>query len=279
MAAGIVVRGIASLLQDKTTDPCVLVADQRGEHVISLLSGHLGGGNRLTLEVAALLGARPVITTASDILGLTPLDVWARGLDLTANSRESLTRASAILVNNGVLRLYSEVALKSLPPDVLVAENASVADVIISNRTCWRCDSLVLHPRNLVVGIGCNRGTAAAEMADALEQFLAAGSYALSSVRNLASIDLKQDEAGLLEFAGSNNWKIDFFTKEALNGVSGISTSAAVLQAVGAKGVAEPAALLSAERDSLLLEKKKWPNVTLALAEANCMLSAQVLEA
>ncbi len=279
MAAGIVVRAISPLLEDKLTDPCVLVVDQQGEHVISLLSGHLGGGNRLAIEVAALIGARPVITTASDVLGLTPLDIWAREQQLIVPDRAALTRASAILVNKGCLRLYCEVEVRSLPPGLLTVESESEADVIVSNRTGWSSEALVLHPRNLVVGIGCNRGTSAGEMAAALEQFLAGGAYARLAVRNLASLDLKQDETGLLELAGTNNWQIDFFTKEALNEVAGVSISPTVLKAVGAKGVAEPAALLSAETDSLLLEKKKWPNVTLALAGANYMLSAPGREA
>ncbi len=276
MATGIVVRSIATLLKDKGKDPCVVVADQRGDYVVSLLSGHLGGGNHLTNKLASLIGAQPVITTASDILNLTPLDLWVQTQNLVVCSRKEMTRASARLVNKGCLHIYSEVGVESLPSDLLPVDNLADADIVVSNRIIKDQQMLVLHPRNLVVGIGCNRNTSAEDMEKALTQFLAAEEYAYASVRNLASIDLKQDEQGLLEFAAKNNWNIDFFTKDALNNINGVSTSLAVLKAVGAKGVAEPAALLSAEIDRLLVEKKKWPNVTLALAQANFMLSAQV---
>ncbi len=276
MAAGIVVRGIAPLVRDKTSDPCVVVVDEQGENVISLLSGHLGGGNLLARRVAELIGGRPVITTASDLLGLPPLDLWARAQNLIPASRRALTAASARLVNSGSLGLYSEVAIESLPNGIKAVTSMAEADLIVSNRVDRAGDGLLLHPRNLVVGVGCNRGTSSAELEQALEEFLAAGSFSGSSVRNLASIDLKQDEAGLLEMARKNGWQIDFFSKQELNRVAGVVPSAVVYKAIGVQGVAEPAALLSAATETLLMEKQKWPNVTLALALADFTLSAQV---
>ena len=279
MAAGIVVRAIAPLLQDKRSDPCVVVTDEKGENVISLLSGHLGGGNALATRVAGLTGGKAVITTASDVLGLVSLDLWARTQNLTAGCGAAMTTADAKLVSNGCLRLYAEVAVKSLPEAFIVVERPEEADIIVSDRTCRQTDALLLHPRDLVVGVGCNRGTPSAELAAALEEFLATDSFSRLSVRNLASIDLKRDESGLLEFARKNSWDIVFYTKEELNSVAGITPSAAAHKATGAKGVAEPAALLSAASDVLILEKRKWQNVTLALTRASFTLSALVREA
>ena len=91
MATGIVVRAIAPLLVDKLTDPCVVVLDEKGRHAISLLSGHVGGGNALARKVAGLLGGTPVITTASDTLELVALDLWAKEQQLVVPSREKLT--------------------------------------------------------------------------------------------------------------------------------------------------------------------------------------------
>ncbi|MCF6290897.1 MAG: cobalamin biosynthesis protein [Desulfobacterales bacterium] len=276
MAAGIVVRGIAPLVRDKGSDPCVVVVDEQGENVISLLSGHLGGGNVLARGVAGLIGGRPVITTASDVLGLPPLDLWVRAQNLIPASRPALTAASARLVNSGTLRLYSEVAVESLPNGIQAVTSVAEADLIVSNRIDRASDGLLLHPRNLVVGIGCNRGTPSAELEEALREFLTVGPFSGLSVRNLASIDLKQDETGLLEMARKNGWEVDFFTRQELNSVAGITPSAVVYKAIGARGVAEPAALLSAATETLLMEKQKWPNVTLALALADFTLSAQV---
>ena len=115
MATGIVVRAIAPLLVDKLTDPCVIVLDEKGRHAISLLSGHVGGGNALARKVAALLGGTPVITTASDTLKLVALDLWAKEQKLFVLSRKLLTTLSTLLVNQGQLSLYTDVEVSSLP--------------------------------------------------------------------------------------------------------------------------------------------------------------------
>ncbi|MCE7697337.1 MAG: hypothetical protein K8E24_000165 [Methanobacterium paludis] len=70
MATGIMVRNICGLIKNKTEDPAVLVVDENGEHVISLLSGHLGGGNDFTLKMADIIGAKPIITTSTDRSGM-----------------------------------------------------------------------------------------------------------------------------------------------------------------------------------------------------------------
>ena len=279
MVAGIVVRAVAPLLDDKRTDPAVVVVDERGRFAVSLLSGHLGGGNELARRVAAILGGRAVITTASDVLGLVSLDLWARSQDLVPRDEKTMTRASALLVNKGSLCLYSEVPAASLPNGLVAVDRPEEADLVISSRADWPANTLVFHPRELVVGVGCNRGTPVREFAAALDEVLAARSLSPLAVRNLASLDLKRDEKGLREFAAIHGWEVVFYTKEELNRVAGITVSPAALKATGARGVAEPAALLSARTDILLMEKKKWPNLTLALAKAKFMLSALVREA
>ena len=97
-----------------------------------------------------------------------------------------------------------------------------------------------------------------------------------SSIRNLASIDKKNDETGLLQFAENNSWFIDFYSKDAINKLNNLEISAAALKAVGAIGVAEPTALLSGKTDLLLSRKRKWKNITMAIALAPFTLSAQV---
>jgi cobalt-precorrin 5A hydrolase len=273
MAAGIVVRGIAPLLRDKTTDPAVVVCDEQGRFAISLLSGHLGGGNALAHRVAELLGGQAVITTASDVLGHTALDIWARDLGLAVADRHRLTSVMAKLVNTGSVSLYSEYPLPKLPPDIILHDDPASADLLISCRTDLGSDcgtgkaAVLLHPKSLTAGIGCNRDTPAPEIEQALREACAEHNLAPQSVRSLASIDLKNDEPGLLDFARSKGYTIDFYNRDQLNGVDGVSTSAAVLKATGAKGVAEPAAILSSGNGLLLVKKMKWPNVTVAIAE------------
>lgn len=275
MAAGIVVRAIAPLLRDKLNDPCVVVIDEKGRHAISLLSGHIGGGNALAERVAAVTGGTAVITTASDTLGLAALDLWAGEQQLAAPDRDKLTTAAAILVNRGELRLYTEVAVESLPPGLTLVSEAGQADVIVSNSSRFSPQTTVFRPRNLVVGIGCNRGTPTGEFEEALTELLADLQLSRRSIRNLASIDKKNDETGLLQFAADNRWQIDFFPGDLINTLTNLEISLAALKAVGAIGVAEPAALLSAESNLLLSRKRKWKNVTMAVAEAPFSLSAQ----
>jgi cobalt-precorrin 5A hydrolase len=275
MAAGIVVRSIAPLLEDKFDDPCVVVLDESGRNVISLLSGHLGGGNRLALEVASLIGAHPVITTASDTLGLVPLDLWARDNHLMLPDRRDLRKLSSRLVNDGILKLYADVEVITLPKGLQQVDDIDGADLAISHRIYPESSCVFFRPPNLVVGTGCNRGTAAEEFESALTELFTELGLSRHSIRNLASIDKKNDEKGLLRFAAANHWQIDFFERTAINALTNLEISFAALTAVGAIGVAEPASLLSARSELLLSRKRKWKNVTMAVAEAPFTLSEQ----
>ena len=276
MAAGIVVRSIASLLVDKLTDPCVIVLDEKGHHAISLLSGHIGGGNALTRKVAGYLGGTAVITTASDTLELVALDLWAREQQLLAPTRYELTKLSTLLVNQGHLSLYTDMKVSSLPTGLKQVDDVNQADFIISHLTGTVYTCPVFRPRNLVVGIGCNRGTPVHEFEDAINELFQDIGFSRSSIRKLASIDKKNDEVGLLQFAINNCWQIDFFDSSTINTLTNLEISFAALKHVGAIGVAEPSALLSAQSNHLLSRKRKWKNVTMAVAQVPFTLSAQV---
>ena len=267
MATGIVVRTLAPLLEDKRLDPAVVVCDEQGRFAVSLLSGHLGGGNVLARQVAEILDGQAVITTASDVLGRTALDLWARELDLQIVDKRALTRVMGKLVNQGSVTLYSDYPLPELPEDIKLQSDPENADLVLTCRTDLQTDGVALYPKALVAGIGCNRNTPAVEIEQALQEACLENKLALESVRSLASIDLKNDEVGLLEFAERRGYTIDFYNRDQLNGVENVSTSAAVLKATGAKGVAEPAAVLASGGGHLLVRKMKWTNVTVAIAE------------
>lgn len=275
MATGIVVRSLAPLLRSKADDPSVLVLDEKGENVISLLSGHIGGANALTKKVASLLGARAVITTASDKLGLAALDLWAVDNGLFFPEKNQLTALSAKLVNEQKLHLFSDIVIKSLPSGLEATDDAAAADFIVSHRVFPQLSTPCFRPKNLVVGIGCNRGTPVHEFETALDELFTDLGFAPQSIRNLASIDKKNDEVGLLDFAVKNALQIDFFDKDTINSLTNLEISPAALKAVGAIGVAEPAALLSAGSDLLLSRKRKWKNVTMAVTMVASTLSAQ----
>jgi len=280
MATGIVVRAVAPLLKDKRTDPAIVVLDEKGSYVISLLSGHIGGANELAGEIAGYLGAEAVITTASDIQGKLALDLWAMEKDLYIEDTEKLKKISAKIVNGKRINLKVEYSLNNaqIPKEFTIVDSAEEADVIISHRDMNQ-DALFLRPKTLVAGIGCNRGTAKAEIEEAIKTALRRENLSFHSLRNLATIDIKKDEKGLLEFAGVNGLDIDFFTKDELNSAAiahNIKGSKEVEAATGAVAVAGPAAVLSAKKGSngftILTSKEKRGNVTLALAKAEFTL-------
>ena len=279
MAAGIVVRALAPLVEDKKTDPAVLVVDELGHFTISLLAGHLGGANDLARQVAKLTGGQAVITTASDVLGHTALDIWARDHGFVVGDRERLTAAMAILVNTGRLQVYYDIDIPELPVDFMKIADPAQADLIVSFRAKVKGHRPHLHPCNLVAGVGCNRGTPASAFSAAFHDLCEKQNLAPASFRNLASIDLKNDEKGLLEFANQNRYAIDFYDKDTLNSVPDLTASPAVLKATGAQGVAEPAAILSSSSGQLIIGKQKWQDVTIAVARAPWPWSAPDREA
>ena len=133
MATGIVVRTIAPLIKDKTTDPAVIVLDEKEKHAISLLSGHLGGANKLAKEIAEFLGGQAVITTASDVNNMTSIDLWAKENGLIIDNWNLVPQVATRFINKGKLKVYSEVEIK-MPEGFLRTDKPSSADVLITNK-------------------------------------------------------------------------------------------------------------------------------------------------
>jgi cobalt-precorrin 5A hydrolase/precorrin-3B C17-methyltransferase len=266
MAAAIVVRTLAPLIKDKRSDPAVIVLDELGRHVISLLGGHLGGANRKAREIARFLRTEAVVTTGSDVNGLTPIDLWARDNGLVIDDPGALPHAGVQLINGGRLNVYSDIEI-SLPPDFVRVSDPESAQVFI---TCRKDivpkGGLYLRPKKLVVGIGFNRGTSAEEIDDAVKKALDRNKLSFLSVFAVATIDIKKDEQGIAVFAKKSGLHILSFTARELNGVPGVTPSEAAFQATGAKAVAEPAAALGAGSETILVRKEKRGNVTVAVA-------------
>jgi cobalt-precorrin 5A hydrolase len=283
MATGIVIRILAPHLRGKEIDPAVCVMDEKGEHVISLLSGHLGGANDLARDIATICGGRPVITTATDVNGLPAWDDIARREKLSIEPLKNVRRLNSMLLEREEIVLVDPqqliasyyTDLSNIRPMESLAEALKVEAkglVFVSNRdgSEWaeREDILLLHPKNLVVGIGCNRGTTSIEIEQVVTETFARLHLSTASVASLASVEAKRDEVGLLEYAQRFSLPINFHSADDLNRIKSPSPpSEHALAAVGATGVCEPAALLSANNISLLLSKQKCGNVTIAIAE------------
>ncbi|RJR20715.1 MAG: hypothetical protein C4581_03050 [Nitrospiraceae bacterium] len=280
MATGIVVRTIAPLLKDKRTDPAVIVLDEKGKYAISLLSGHLGGANSLAAEIAEFLGAQAVITTASDVQGRIALDIWAREKGLYVEDFERLKRLSTKIVNGKSIKVFTDNSIerKEVPDEFNIVGSTDNAEIIISEEL-YKKKALYLRPANLFAGIGCNRGTTKDEIQKEFTALLKKKRLSAHSIACIASIDLKRDEDGLLEFAEDNGLPVRFFSGDALNAVSdefGIKGSEPVRAATGSVAVSEPAAVLAARQASdivdIIIPKVKRGNVTLAIARAKYTL-------
>lgn len=282
-AAGIVVRMIAPHLTTKDRDPAVVVVDEAGRFAVSLLSGHLGGANELAREVAELLGGQAVITTATDVNDLPSFDLlaqaegWAiddlgrvKSLNALLLAGEEIAivdpsgRVAACFAGRGRLTFHVNfvTALRSGAAGFVFVTNRHLPSQVQDDNL------LVLRPKNLTLGIGCNRGTSAEEIAEVVGTQLKHLFLSLHSVAAIGTAAAKRDEAGLLAFAEENGIPLRFFESAALNSVTVPSPpSAHAREAIGANGVAEPAALLAAGSGRLLLKKVKSGNVTLAVAE------------
>ena len=283
MATGIVVRVIAPLLEAKDTDPAVVVMDDAARFAIALLAGHLGGANELAARCAFVTGAREVITTATDAHDLPSFDMLAKdhGWGIDDLSRVKLMnglllddKEIAVTDNTGLVRPYFHgrgrlvfhdtfvAALRSNAQGLLFVTNSIIPPQLQSERL------LVLRPKNLVLGIGCNSGTEPAEIEEVVQLHLKRLFLSLTSVRCIATATAKRDEPGLLAFAQKYSLPVTCFESSELNGIAVPSPpSAHALEAIGATGVAEPAALLALPGGRLILKKVKSGNVTLAIAE------------
>ncbi|MGP3592895.1 cobalt-precorrin 5A hydrolase [Vagococcus sp. WN89Y] len=282
-AAGIAVRVLAPLVNDKFHDPAVIVIDERGQHVISLLSGHCGGGNALARQLAGVLGATPVITTATDVNELAALDMLALQLDAQmADFRQAVKTINQLLVSGKRVGLWCDAPWR----DELACcdtrgftsvENLSQlpaldALVCITTRCALPEFALPLFklvPRRVVAGIGCRRDTSFARLSQLLHQQLQANGFDPLALRAIGSLTLKHDEAGLQQLAQRLNVPFTLFTPEMLRQHEHhFAASEFVRQTTGVGSVSGPAAWLMSQ-GQLVGETFREQGVTITLGVAH----------
>ena len=283
MATGIVVRLIAPFIEGKECDPAVVVMDDAGKFAISLLSGHLGGANELACRCAFLTGAREVITTATDANCLPSFDMLAKDEGWVIDDISRVKALNALLLDDEEIAVvdpssrvrpyfHSRGRLVFHESFMDAFKSGAKGYLFVTNRhlppQSQSTNLLVLRPKNLILGIGCNSGTFMEEIEDVVSVNMKRIFLSLKSVRCIATAAAKHEERGLLAFAEKWGIPLEFYESEMLNEVTVPSPhSNHALEAIGAIGVAEPAALLASGGGSLLLKKVKSGNVTLAIAE------------
>jgi precorrin-4 C11-methyltransferase len=283
MSTGIVVRLIASCIRNKTTDPAVVVVDEIGRHVVSLVSGHLGGANSLAIKVAGLIGAEPVITTATDVNQTPAIDMLAKQHNLFIENPEAIKNINMAFITGKKFYLHDPYKLlrDSINPSYIfrahiltdfkkgqITGNEDIHSVFIDDALADLSKKmLILRPGSLVAGIGCNRNTTVKEIKEFLEKVLEESKLAISSLISIATINLKADEPGLIAFAEELKLPISFYDKEELNRADGIkSPSDMVEKHTGVKSVCEAAAILASKNGKLIVPKHSTQNVTVAIA-------------
>lgn len=272
-ACGIAVRAIAPWIESKETDPAVFVLDDGGRFLISLLSGHLGGANELTEELAAELGAEPIVTTATDRRGVWAVDTWAKRSGCRILDMKLAKEVSARLLRGETVGFYSQFPVEGTLPDGLVeAERikgkAPVGIMVGISREPERFEkTLVLVPTILTVGVGCRKHTKKEQLEGAVDALLEQHGFYREAVGRIASVDLKKEELGILQMCEERRLEFMTFSAERLNALEGEFTrSDFVRQVAGVDCVCERSALCAAPGGKLLVKKTIFPKVTAAVA-------------
>lgn len=275
-ACGIAVRIIAPFLKSKTEDPAVLVIDDQGKFVISLLSGHIGGANRLAERIAEMIDAEPVITTATDGAGRFSCDAWAEEHHCRISSMDAAKKISAAILTEDI-PVISEFALPEKMPEGLILSKYQLVDqaeergiYIGIHKNAPFSLTLRLTPRIVTLGVGCKRGTEQQAIKEVISEVLEKENIDPFSVAGIATIDVKKDEKGLLDYAGERNLSIKFFDAEELALVEdlwGFAESDFVRRIVGVGNVCERAAVH--DGGQLIVRKTAKNGVTVAAACAD----------
>ncbi len=260
MASGIVVRSIAPYIKTKDVDPGVLVMDEEGNFVTSLLSGHLGGANTACEKIAEAVGAVPVISTASDVSGSTAVDTIAIAIKGKMDSLEKAKQVTSLIVGG------KKVNLK-LPENVVLGESNSAGVIVLSNRKELKISQII--PQNIVVGIGCRRGTTKESIIEAVEKSMDEANLHMDSIRIFATVDLKGDEEGLLEAVKYYNKEIAVISREEILPIENdFEGSDFVKKSIGVKSVSAPCALLASKsKGQFITEKMRHNGITVSLYE------------
>lgn len=273
-ACGIAVRAIAPHITDKLHDSPVLVMDEKGEYVISILSGHVGGANELAISLAEKTGAKPVITTATDVHNQFAIDLFAKKNGLTIVNKDGIAKVSSKVLSGKRITMAIEHGhlgkIGKLPRKIELVEYPPLqkVDVVISSENREFDTMLLLVPKEYAVGIGCKKGKEIEKIEDFIIRHLQRVGIIPIQVFGMASIDVKRDEPGLL--AWSRKEKIPFitYTAEELKSVKGdFHRSEFVKEQVGVDNVCERAAMKMCEPGGkLIYEKHAEDGMTIAIA-------------
>jgi len=278
---GAVIRLIAPHIKDKKTDPAVIVIDDKAQFVISVLSGHLGGANELSNNIAAKINATPVITTAADVNKTIPVDLVGKEFGWKIDDDTTVTKVSAFMVNKEKIGVFQDAGekdwwKKELPNNVSKYENFEglknsdskgfliISDQIFKDKILE--NTVVYRPQTLVVGVGLHWDTSKDTIKNGLKSSLEKFHLSSKSLARFVSIKKEKDVEGLIELGKEMDIPIEYIDRVDLADVITPNPSKTVQAFEGTSSVSEAAALKSSSGE-LIVEKQKFPpNLTIAIA-------------
>lgn len=282
---GAVIRLISNLLVDKKTDPAVIVIDDKGNFVISALSGHLGGANALSKSIADILNSTAVITTAADVNETIAVDLLGNNFQWRIDNFENVTKVSAHMVNEEKIGVYQDAGEsnwwdKELPKNVTVVQNIDelrsddfkagliISDKIIADPILVR-KSVIYRPKSLVVGIGFHWDTTQADIEVGIMKVLEDNGLSFLSIRNLSTINRGKSPITLGAFSDKHGIPLEFFDKDKLSNVTVPNPSELVKKYEGTSSVSEASSILSSGGELIVSKQKFPPNLTVAVSRIN----------
>ena len=278
---GAVIRLIAPHIKDKKTDPAVIVIDDKAQFVISVLSGHLGGANELSNDIAQKINAVPVITTAADVNKTIAVDLVGKEFGWRIDGDDTVTKVSAFMVNKEKIGVFQNVGSrdwwkKEFPKNVFkydsfdeLKNSQSKGFLIISDQVFDDKileNAVVYRPQTLVVGVGLHWDTSKETIKGGLETSLQKFNLSSKSIARFVSIKKEKDIVGLIELGKEMNIPIEYIDREELATIDTPNPSKTVQTFEGTPSVSEAAAIKSSQGE-LVVEKQKFPpNLTIAIA-------------
>ena len=277
---GAVIRLIAPHLKDKKTDPAVIVIDDKTNFVISVLSGHIGGANELTKEIAVKLNALPVITTAADVNKTIAVDLIGREFGWKIDNDSTVTKISAHMVNAEPIGVFQQTGnkkwYKELPKNVTIYDSLEelkksnskahliISDTIIDNELSQ--ESVIYRPQSLVIGIGLHWDTTKDTIREGIEHCLKKFNLSSKCIAKLVSIKKPEDVQGLIDLGKEMEIPVEYVDREELAEIITPNPSNTVKAFEGTASVSEAAAI-KISGGELIVEKQKFPpNLTIAIA-------------
>ena len=270
-STGIAVRSIAPYIKSKDLDPAVLVIDNSCKFVISLLSGHLGGANEYALEISRLLAAKPIITTATDNLGIYAPDMIAKNNGLLIEDLKKAKDISALLVEGKKIGFFDEKGIIQTPAGYSSKLEDIFGVLYISNNENINVESqniitLKLIRPNIVLGIGCRKNFLPEKMRQTVIRMLKEHNIDIRAINSIATVNVKKDELAINELADYFKCKLKIFTIEDIKSVQHkFYGSDFVEKTIGVRAVCEPCVELSGAK--IIKNKMKLDGMTLCIGE------------